>query len=87
MAHFRGTLRGCRGEVSRLGGEQSGIHTTANGWDIGVSVTGWYDKEKKTDVFVVSLTGGSNGGFSSIEIGRYTQADLERKLKRKGKGA
>ena len=83
MAQFRGTLVGSRGCVSRLGGKESGINVTANGWDVGIRVRGFYDKKRDTDVFYVELTGGSNGRLDSIEVGRYTRADLEKKLKRK----
>lgn len=38
MAHFRGTLQGSRGEASRLGGKDGGLHTTAASWEGGVSV-------------------------------------------------
>jgi hypothetical protein len=78
MAHFRGWLQGNRGATSRLGGKQSGIRVSTNGWNLGVEVTGYFDKEKDTDVFTVVLTGGSNGHFPGFEIGHYSQVDLEK---------
>jgi len=32
MARYRGTLRGCRGEASRLGHSSSGLTTVAASW-------------------------------------------------------
>jgi len=81
LAHFRASIRGMRGEASRLGSEASAIQASVNGWDLGIFVEGYYDKEKQTDTFVVHLTGGSNRGFTSVEIGRFTQADLEQRRK------
>jgi hypothetical protein len=58
MAHFRGTVEGSRGEASRLGSKDSGLRTTANGWECGVEVDAAHDVIG--DVFYVYLTGGSN---------------------------
>jgi hypothetical protein len=38
MAQFRATIRGQRGEASRLGSKKSGITANVNGWGIGVHV-------------------------------------------------
>lgn len=61
MAHFRGTLTGNRGEASRLGTKNSGLHGTANGWNVGVSFDLWYDEEKNEDTVLVNFTTGSSG--------------------------
>ena len=58
MGHFRGTVKGNRGEASRLGTKGSGLHVTANGWDIGVEVLLWHNGEY--DEVTVYITGGSN---------------------------
>jgi hypothetical protein len=77
MAHFRAEIQGMRGEASRLGSPDSGISGNIHGWDSGISVEGFYDKEKDKDVFVVTLTEGSgyNRGRHK-EIGRFTSDDL-----------
>lgn len=38
MAQFRGTIQGFRGEASRLGSKDSGLHVTAASWQGAVSV-------------------------------------------------
>jgi len=83
MAHFRGTLEGNRGAASRLGTKASGLTVTANGWSLGVTVYGQYDKGKDADEFTVYLTGGSNQRGESVHLGTFTRADLEEKLKRR----
>ncbi len=60
MAHFRGTLRGSRGEASRLGSRVSGLTVTANGGTSGVKVDASVDHEGN-DRFQVILTDGSHG--------------------------
>lgn len=59
MAHFIGTLKGSKSEVSRLGTKSSGIEATLNGWDIGVKVK--IEHKNNNDVIYVSKTTGSNG--------------------------
>ena len=66
MAHFRATIQGQRGLVSRLGSKKSGIHATVNGWDEGIEVRARHQDGK--DCFVVWLTGGSNGHVPSRQI-------------------
>ncbi len=55
MAHFCGTVQGSRGEVSRLGGKDSGIETYAASWRGAVRVQAYYDEATKTDCAVVCL--------------------------------
>lgn len=38
MAHFRGTIKGARGEASRLGHKSSGLQVNAASWQGAVSV-------------------------------------------------
>lgn len=60
MAQFRGTIKGSRGAVSRLGGKGSGLTTYASGWNLGVEVNAWHDEKTGKDYFKVYRTGGSN---------------------------
>ena len=60
MARFRGTLQGCRGLASRLGGIKSGLTAGLGGWNIGVKVDCRVN-EKGKDEICVYQTGGSNG--------------------------
>lgn len=68
MAQFRGTIRGSRGEASRLGGKDSGINLTADGWDLGVSVRGFHSKITDKDTFDIEVTSGSNGGQLKFKL-------------------
>lgn len=60
MANFRGTLKGQRGEASRLGSKKTGLVATVNGWNIGVHIEA--DHDKQGDLIRVYSTGGSNDG-------------------------
>lgn len=57
MAQFRGTIQGQRGEVSRLGGKNSGMVAVVNGWHLGVRVYAYH--ANGIDRIVVWRTGGS----------------------------
>ena len=59
MARFRATIKGARGEVSRLGTAKSGLVVDVNGWDVGVHIRA--NVEDGQDVIRVYKTGGSNG--------------------------
>ena len=73
MARFIGYLQGQAGEVSRLGSPRSGIAATANGWNVGVHVSG--QDMAGDDVFHVRMTGGSNGGAPSKHLGTIRLVD------------
>jgi hypothetical protein len=59
MARFRATLRGTRGDVSRLGHEKTGMTASVNGWDSGVTVQANVDLDGH-DHFQIYFTGGSH---------------------------
>jgi hypothetical protein len=67
MAHFYGSVRGQRGEVSRLGGPNTGLKTVAKGWDFGVEVQLVYDEKSKTDYAKVYQTKGSNDPHAVVQ--------------------
>lgn len=71
MAHFRGIIRGNRGEVSRLGHKNSGLSASVNGWRLGCDVLIEYDFQRDTDVVTVWKTNGSSGG-GRRQIARFT---------------
>ena len=71
MARFIGTAQGSRGSVSRLGGKDGGINTSARGWNAGINVRGFVN-DKGEDQFDVYRTSGSNGASGSTKIGSYT---------------
>ena len=74
MAHFYATIRGNRGEATRMGTPNSGIGGHIRGWNIGVRVYGRVDENGK-DVFDVVQTGGSNGHAPSKVIATITEPD------------
>lgn len=69
MAHFRGTLKGNRGEASRLGTARTGLVVTANGWDFGVKVI---LREDGHDIADIYLTGGSHAADVPVYLGSYS---------------
>jgi len=77
MARFRGTIRGQRGDASRLGSINSGLVVTCNGWDVGVRVVAGVRNGK--DHFQIYATGGSNSGKRTEYLGEVT-ADAKRVL-------
>ena len=64
MAHLRATIKGTRGEASRLGTKASGLTVTANGWDTGVKV--YVQHVDGRDRVTVLRTGGSHGGRQQV---------------------
>ena len=71
MAQFRATIKGQRGEVSRLGSKASGIKVTVNGWDIGVEV--YIDHQNGHDCISLYATGGSNANTCDVFLGYVRQ--------------
>lgn len=73
MARYRATIKGQRGQASRLGGPASGIAASVNGWNLGIGVTGMPanrsthngdDAQCSHDRFEVRITGGSNASWN-----------------------
>ena len=56
MAQFWGTIKGARGEASRLGHKASGLDTYAASWQGAVSVRLWHDATTGRDMAQVELT-------------------------------
>ena len=67
MARFRATIKGQRGEASRLGSSKSGIRADVNGWHLGVRV--WGEVVGGHDVFHVYKTAGSMGRGKMTLVG------------------
>lgn len=64
MAHFYASIKGNRGDATRMGTKQSGIAGHIRGWDSGVWVDGRVGPDGR-DVFDVYATGGSNSSTGS----------------------
>ena len=74
MAQYRGTVEGSRSVASRRGTKNSGLTTSANGWNIGVDVHLLHvDGEDRVRVY---LTGGSNGRYGSKLIFEAKESDI-----------
>jgi len=72
MAHFRGAIKGNRGEASRLGTKKSGLTARLNGWDIGADVFLEYSEERGCDILAVYVTRGSSYNNSDrIVVGEF----------------
>lgn len=67
MSHFYGRIQGSRGEATRCGTKSSGLTVSANGWNIGASITLSYDDETGLDTIRIIINKGSNDS-SAIEI-------------------
>jgi len=67
MAQFRATIKGQRGEASRLGSKASGLKITVNGWDIGLLA--YAEHQNDEDVIELYATGGSSASFSDVLLG------------------
>lgn len=72
MAHFRGTIQGNRGQASRLGDMQSGLVMHCNGWNSGIKIRAYFDKETNQDCFFVWSTGGSKASTSNRLLGVFS---------------
>ena len=65
MAQFRGTITGSREKtISRLGHKTTGLTTTCNAWNIGVTCRAIYDEKLGHDVIEIYETSGSNPNSS-----------------------
>lgn len=84
MARFRGTVRGRKAAVSRLGDKGSGLVTECNGWHMGVRVEASVTPNGD-DYFVVYLTCGSMGEGERQVVGTFRCA--EPLVKEEGPGA
>ncbi len=77
MAQFRGTIKGNRGEVSRLGSKVSGMSISCDGWDVGVDCVAEYDKKLGQDVITIFGTGGSNKSSNTKIIATLTKHGIQ----------
>ena len=74
MARFTGKVRGSRGEVLRLGTNNSGLTTTCQGLNLGVVVEAQvqevYARAQKDamDVFTIDVNGGSGGRGGTLRL-------------------
>jgi hypothetical protein len=72
MAHFYGSMVGDRGEVTRRGSKNSGLHAHVRGWDSGVSVSAVYNAPSGRNIFTIGITGGSNNSSVIKDLGTFT---------------
>lgn len=71
MAQFYGSMKGSRGEATRLGTKNSGFDAHIRGWNIGARV--YLRHVDGKDVVSVYKTGGSNGATNDVLIAEFTQ--------------
>ena len=77
MAQFYASIKGNRGEATRLGTKSSGMQAHIRGWAVGAQVWMTVD-DNGEDVVNIALTGGSNGSPAPVLLGTYKQTDLEK---------
>jgi hypothetical protein len=76
MARFRATIKGSRGDASRLGDARTGMTASVNGWDLGVRVVaGAVETDTRGDVFDLYMTSGSNRHATDVYLGRVSLVD------------
>ena len=75
MGHFYGTVRGNRGEASRMGSKLSGMYAHIRGWSIGVAVELYHDTRTGHDVVQVFKTSGSNDLRGRKLIATFSSGD------------
>ncbi len=66
MARFRGTVKGSRGEASRLGNKKSGLLVEADGREIGGQI--FMDETGDTDEVTFYVTSGSAGNKHRVYL-------------------
>jgi len=78
MAHFYGEVQGNRGGASRCG-TKNGLEVRGAGWNIGATVSLWYDKNEKQDKLRIVVDSGNSYGTkyrkNIIELGENDLAD------------
>lgn len=86
MARFYASIKGSRGEVSRLGGKSSGATAVAAGWGgaikVELSVREWEGKE--VDWYTVWMTPWKGSGGSSVKLTEGVLDAVERDIYCKG---
>lgn len=68
MAHFRGVIRGQRGEASRLGSKASGIRVLLQTWSWNVQVTAQHQDNMGRDLAYLSLVHSKTGEELSLGL-------------------
>ena len=89
MAHFLASVKGSRGEASRLGTKQSGLDVVAASWSGSVRVRLWFDESSGVDHCSVFLSPWHGSGVSVSlyrgPVGEFVSAgvcsDLRAKLR------
>ena len=77
MAQFYAEIQGNRGEATRMGTKDSGLHGHIRGWDIGCKAYMSHNDKTGQDEVTIYLTGGSNGSESDLLIGSFTEIPNE----------
>lgn len=76
MARFYATIKGNRGEASRMGTKDSGMQGHIRGWNLGARVIMSVDEDGK-DICTVTLTSGSGYSGKVKHLGEFKESDLK----------
>lgn len=74
MAHFYGSMRGSRKEITRTGTKKSGLVAHIRGWNIGGRVSVWRNANGK-DVVTIYVTRGSKGSGPAKCLGKFVEGE------------
>lgn len=66
MSHFYGTLQGNRGEATRCGTKDSGMHTTCASWQGAVECYAYVDVQSGDDWVVITFNSWFGAGSSRL---------------------
>ena len=75
MAHFYGSMKGSRGETTRMGTTNSGMTAHVRGWNLGVRVYLTHNGMTGKDEVSVYRTSGSGQRGSDTLLAHYVQGD------------
>ncbi len=76
MSRFFADIQGSRGQATKQGTISSGIVGHIRGWNIGVRVSCFVDKDGN-DRIRIYKTGGSNGGYVETLLAEFGENDKD----------
>lgn len=75
MARFYGSIQGCRGEATRLGGADSGLTAIAASWSGAVKAEFYADNEDRDCVIVSLIPWHGRGPSRTLYCGPIADAE------------
>lgn len=70
MSRFYASIQGNRGEATRQGTAESGMHGHIRGWGLGARVI-MHEGSDEQDRIDIAITGGSTGRHANVSLGQW----------------